>query len=350
MNNSVLIAPNMVLRPEFFNPSDSFIEEVEYEEVNNNSHQSDFVPSNVNFLESNTDAITLEELTNTCIVPTYADQTLTISHQDFINTVIDAAKDFYQGESFRTPTIRVSHEIQGRIPSALHKPKNELLESDKTRFFQRLAFAFTIPTIYETIDGQRMELCIGGVRNYNDYALYRASKGLEKFSIFVGWRVNVCSNQVLTGDGLKYQMEVANLNDLYRQCLMLFNQYNPAKDLHLMQTLTSTRITESQFAHIIGKCRMYQALPQTYQRYVPQLLITDSQINNAVKGFFNNPDFSVKDNSISMWDFHNLLTEANKQTSYIDSYLSRAVNATEVSVGINNAITGIDNRYDWFLN
>lgn len=46
-----------------------------------------------------------------------------------------------------------------------------------------------------------------------------------------------------------------------------------------------------------------------------------------------------KRESISMFDFHNLLTEANK-SSYIDSYLQRAVNATEVSVGINNALHG----------
>ena len=48
-----------------------------------------------------------------------------------------------------------------------------------------------------------------------------------------------------------------------------------------------------------------------------------------------------------MWNFHNLLTEANK-SSYIDSYLSRAVNATDVSVGLNNALHG-DTTYQWFL-
>lgn len=52
-------------------------------------------------------------------------------------------------------------------------------------------------------------------------------------------------------------------------------------------------------------------------------------------------------NSSSMFDFHNLLTEANK-SSYIDTYLQRAVNATEVAVGINNALHG-DPKYAWFL-
>ena len=93
--------------------------------------------------------------------------------------------------------------------------------------------------------------------------------------------------------------------------------------------------------------RHYQALPNRYQRSVPKLLITDSQINNVCRDFYADPNFGVKDNTISMFDFHNLLTEANK-SSYIDSYLQRAVNATEVAVGINNALHG-DSKYAWFL-
>lgn len=58
--------------------------------------------------------------------------------------------------------------------------------------------------------------------------------------------------------------------------------------------------------------------------------------------------FGVKNEGISMFDFHNLLTQANKG-SYIDTYLQRAVNATEVSVGINNVLQGTDNKYAWFL-
>ena len=156
----------------------------------------------VSFLEANTDAITLDELANKCVVPTWANLESTISHQDFVSCVHDAACSFYAGERVNIPEIRVSHIVRGRIPSALGKKASELLECEKTQFYQRLAFAFTIPTIVETIRGQRLELCIGGVRNYSDLNLYRASKGLEKFSCFVGWRVRICSNQVLTGEGV----------------------------------------------------------------------------------------------------------------------------------------------------
>ncbi len=301
----------------------------------------------VSFLDANTNSITLDELKNQCVVPTWANQELTISHQDFIEAVYDAASTFYQGESITAPSIRVSHIVRGRTPDALGKKASELLECEMTQFYQRLAFAFTIPTIYETINGQRLELCVGGVRNYNDLNLYRSSKGVEKFSVFVGWRVRICSNQVLTGDGVKLSLEVMDLKQLYQQVMELFYSFIPAKDIHLMQQLSNTTLTETQFAQIVGRMRLYQAIPQGLSRKIPRLLITDSQINNVCRGYYNNPDFGGQGDAISMWNFHNLLTEANK-TSYIDSYLSRAVNATEVSVGLNNALHG-DTTYQWFL-
>ena len=128
--------------------------------------------SGISFLEANTDAITMNELANKCVVPTWANQELTIAHQDFISCVHDAASSFYAGERLNSPDIRVSHIVRGRVPQALGKKASEFLECEKTQFYQRLAFAFTIPTITETVRGQRLELCIGGVRNYSDLNLY----------------------------------------------------------------------------------------------------------------------------------------------------------------------------------
>ena len=337
--NDLLLMPSAVAK----NNSNRF-EYADFEEV----VEHPVTKSHVSFLDANTNSITLDELKTQCVVPTWANQELTISHQDFIEAVHDAAKTFYQGETVNAPDIRVSHIVRGRTPNALGKRASELLECEKTQFYQRMAFAFTLPTVYETIEGQRLELCVGGVRNYNDLNLYRASKSLEKFSVFVGWRVRICSNQVLTGQGVKLSMEVMDLKQLYQQVMELFNQFNPAKDIHLMQTLSNTYLTETQFAQIVGRMRLYQALPQGLSRYIPRLLITDSQINNVCRGYYGNPDFSAgKDGSLSMWNFHNLLTESNK-SSYIDTYLKRAVNATDVAVGINNALHG-DSTYQWFL-
>ena len=301
----------------------------------------------VNFLEANTNAITLKELAEECVVPTWANQELTISHQDFINTVHDAACNVFAGETVNTPEIRVSHIVRGRIPSALGKRSSELLESEKTQFYQRLAFAFTIPSLHECINGQRLELCIGGVRNYSDLNLYRANRGMEKFTIFIGWRVNVCSNQVLTGDGVRLNLEVMSIHDLYKSVLELFYSFNLERDIELLQNLTKVRLDERTFAQIVGRMRLYQALPSYQQRRIPKLLITDSQINNVCRDYYNNPNFGAKDSSITLFDFHNLLTEANK-SSYINDYVQRGINATEVTVGICKALQG-DSEYSWFL-
>ena len=90
-------------------------ENVQFEDINVTTSPS------VTFLEANTSAISIEELTVNCVVPTWANQELTISHQDFINTVHDAACNVFSGELINQPEIRVSHIVRGRIPSALGK-------------------------------------------------------------------------------------------------------------------------------------------------------------------------------------------------------------------------------------
>ena len=137
----------LVLMPAVANNSNNY-DYADYEEV----VEQPAIKSNVSFLEANTNQITLDELKNQCVVPTWANQELTISHQDFIEAVHDAAQSFYQGETVTAPDIRVSHIVRGRTPNALSKRASELLECEKTQFYQRMAFAFTIPTIYETIE------------------------------------------------------------------------------------------------------------------------------------------------------------------------------------------------------
>ena len=168
--NDLLLMPSAVAT----NNSNQF-EYADYEEVLEQPVTS--TQSYVSFLDANTNHITMDELKSQCVVPTWANQELTISHQDFIESVHDAAQSFYQGEAVTAPSIRVSHIVRGRTPNALGKRASELLECEKTQFYQRLAFAFTIPTIYETIDGQKLELCVGGVRNYNDKTALTTGNG-----------------------------------------------------------------------------------------------------------------------------------------------------------------------------
>ena len=299
------------------------------------------------FIEANTMEIDLQHLQSDCIVPVFSkDNELTISHNAFIETVWEAANTFFTGETIGKPDIRVSHIVKGRIPEAIHKPANQLLESDKTQYFERMMFCFEVPTIYETVEGNKLTLSIGGVRAYNQMNLY-SKKTVERFKVFVGFKNIVCCNLCVYTDGYLGNLEVSSTGDLFRSVLEMFNHYDPAKHIHLMQTLGNSYLTEHQFAQILGKMRLYQCLPQGYQKSIPRLLITDTQINSVAKAYIQDENFGGFGSDLSMWRFYNLLTGANK-SSYIDSFLDRSLNATEVAQGINMALHG-DERYSWFI-
>ena len=300
------------------------------------------------FIEANTKEVELSHLKNDCIVPVFSkDNELTISHNAFIETVEEAVNLFFSGEKIDSPDIRVSHIIKGRIPEAIHKPANQLLESDKTIYYERMMFCIEVPTIWENVNGNRLNLTIGGVRAYNHMNLY-SKKSPEKFKIFIGFKNLVCTNLCVSSDGYVEQLEVSSLHDLRMRVLEMLEKYDPAKHLHLMQTLGDTYMTEHQFCQILGKMRLYQALPQKLQREIPRLLITDTQINAVAKAYISDENFRADGSEIDMWKFYNLLTGANK-SSYIDSFLDRSYNATEIAQGIRDALHG-DNRYSWFIN
>lgn len=302
-----------------------------------------------NFIESNTQAITLVELTEKNIIPTFCDNSLTISHQNFIGAVTTMAEKVF-GEL--TPVeIRVSHPIIGRIPSAQHKKANELTEDEKTVFYQRMAFCCHAKNLSRSINGQTVHLCIGGVRAYNEDKLYYKTSPL-KFKIFVGWQVRVCSNLMLTCDGNSGTIECLTEADIMQKAFELFESFNPNKEntLQLLENLHSTRISEEQFCKIIGRLRLYQFLPTSEQKALPALNIGDQAVNSLVKGYVSNPNFGKKkDGDITCWNLLQLSTEAAK-SAYIDRFLDRNQNCTDFAIGIQKALNGEDTEgYSWFL-
>lgn len=299
------------------------------------------------FIEANTEEVTLQHLMNDCITPVFSkDNELTINHAQFIETIQDAVQSFFNGEQVEQADIRVSHMIKGRIPEAIHKPANQLLESDKTIYYERCAFCIDIPTIYETVGGNRLNLSVVGVRAYNQMNLY-SKKCPELFRLAIGFKNQVCCNMCVFTDGYKDDFRVSNTNELYRSALELFNGYNAAKHIHLMQSLGDTYMSEHQFCQIIGRMRLYQCLPTGYQKSLPRMLLTDTQINSVAKAYINDDNFGSFGNELDMWKFYNLLTGANK-SSYIDSFLDRSLNATELATGICSALHG-DDKYKWFI-
>ena len=300
------------------------------------------------FIEANTKEVDILHLRDECVVPVFRDNELTISHPQFIETVWKAANTFFRGETIYEPDIRVSHVIRNRKPEALHKPVNSLLDTDVTIFYERLAFCFEIPSIMEIVDGNQLNLTIGGVRAYN-HENFNSKKGVEKFKVFIGFKNLVCTNLCVSTDGYMSEIKVMSSQQLFKVVMQLFQQYNIAKHLHYMNTFKNSYLTEHQFAQFLGKSRLYQSLPFEKKKLLPELLMTDSQINLVAKSYYNDPDFGVSNDSreISIWNMYNLLTGANK-SSYIDNFLDRSLNATQLTDGINRALYG-DKEYSWFI-
>ena len=228
----------------------------------------------------------------------------------------------------------------------MRKPASQLLDSDKTIYYERAAFSIDIPTVFETVMGNKLNLSIVGVRAYNQMNLY-SKKSPELFRLAIGFKNQVCCNMCIFTDGYKEDLRVTSTNGLYRAALELFNNFNPARQLQLLHSLGSTTMNEHQFCQILGKMRLYQCLPNYYQRNIPKMLLTDTQINSVAKAYINDENFSSFGEDINMWKFYNLLTGANK-SSYIDSFLDRSLNTTRLALGINAALHG-DERYKWFI-
>lgn len=301
------------------------------------------------FIEANTTEVSLIHLQQDCIVPVFSkDNEMTISHTNFIETVQEAATRFFVGENINTPDIRVSHIVKGRVPEAIYKPVNELLESDKTIYYERMAFCFEIPTIYEDINGNRLTLSIGGVRALNHENLY-GKKSSEKFKVFIGFKNLVCCNLCISTDGFKTEIRAMNTTGLLNTVIEMFKSYNPAQHLHYMNQFKDSYLTEHQFAQLIGKTRLYQNLPASQKKLLPALDFTDSHINMVAKAYYGDENFSKpeKADNISLWNVYNLFTGANKN-SYIDNFLDRSLNASQLIGGINKALYGND-EYKWFI-
>ena len=99
---------------------------------------------------------------------------------------------------------------------------------------------------------------------------------------------------------------------------------------------------------LVGKTRLYQYLPTAERKALPAMEFTDCHINTVAKAYYADENFSRGDNpEIDLWRVYNLFTGANK-SSYIDTFLDRSLNATELITGIGRAIEG-DAEYRWFV-
>ena len=294
-----------------------------------------------NFIEANTTEVSFSHLKNECTIPVFAkDNECTISHYEFIESTKEVVEDILDYKGVLKPDIRVSHVIKGRIPTAIGKPAKELLEHEKTTYYERLAFVIEIPEISAIINGNKLNLTIGGVRSYNQENLF-SKKSMEKFKVFIGFQNTVCTNLAISTDGLKEDLRVSSIGELKAKIYELINSYNKKQHLENMKRMFRYSLTEIQFAHLIGKMKLFPYLSKEEKQKLFPLAINDTQLNIVVRDYHMDAHFSKsEDNTINFWNVYNLLTEANKST-YIDSNLERNVNAYGF---INNILNSIENQ------
>lgn len=300
------------------------------------------------FIEANTKNISLSQLKNDCIIPVFSkDNEKTIAHQEFIEIAQECVQEIYPNENIGVPEIRVSHTIKGRTASAIYKPVKELLEHEKTQYFERMAFIIRIPSITENINGNHLALTVGGVRAYNQENLYN-KKTYEKFKFFIGFQNMVCCNLCISTDGFSEEMKAKSFQELKTAMLNLIGNYNAQYQLDQMKFLTEHSLTEKQFAQLIGKTKLYSFLPKGLKNEMPELMLNDGQISTVAKDYYLDNSFCRgNDGNINLWNVYNLFTGANK-SSYIDSFLSRNVNAFDFTKGLADTISG-SSKYHWFL-
>jgi hypothetical protein len=295
------------------------------------------------FIEANTEPMLLEEIREKHIIPVFAkNNETTISQVEFINLIGEIAETTFQ-QRIDPVEIRVSHPIKGRIPSARYKAANDLLPHEKTLYYERCAFLFKIPGISRTINGQEIQLTVGGIKAYNLDNLHRYGGSPQVFKIFIGFQVKVCCNLCIFTDGSKDQIKATNAEQLGNYIQQLFQSFDDEYQYQMLRQLVNDGITDAQFATLIGRTRMYMHMPPDSRKSMQPMLLSDSQINAVVKGYYTDPNFGIETQEMSYWNLYNLFTTATKG-SYIDSFLTRNCNSLEFSNYL------IQHPNTWFLN
>ena len=314
--------------------------------IQETKHDTD--SSTTAFIEANTIKMTLKEIREDQIIPVWLKSNeVLISHDDFIQTTYDVISEIFSGEQILNPSIRVSHPLKGRIPEAKNKPANLLAGHERTICYERMMFCIDIPSIQSEIDGNVLNLTIGGVKSYGEDNLYNNSGADQHFKLFIGFKNRVCTNLCLWSDGYAGNIVVRGLEQLHIMIHSLVKQYNSSHHLFHLRKLADYSLTETQFAQVIGRSRMFHHLPNKLSQEIPELLLGENQMSSVVKDYYSDKSF-CRDTSgnINLWRVYNLLTGANKAT-YIDQFLHRGVNAYNFVEQIRWALEG--KSQSWYL-
>jgi hypothetical protein len=310
---------------------------------------SNTVSTHKPFIEANTIDISLEVMAHEHIIPVWtANNEPLISHAEFIDVTEQITTRAFRGEHILKPQVRVSHPVKGRIPEARFKKAAELLPHEQTLYYERMAFIIEIPTITGVINGNILSLTVGGVKSYALDNMYgKRGYGAQHFQIFIGFQNKVCTNMCVYTDGYKLEANIRSLNQLVAALENLIRSFSYEEKVKSMNQLVNVELSETEFAQIIGRARLHRYLPEALKADVNPLLLGDQQMGAVARAYYEDADFSVnKTGNLSLWNFYNLLTGANK-TSYIDSFLERSVNSLDFTNEIMNH--KVFNKQFWYL-
>ena len=280
------------------------------------------------FITANTLGVEAEEIRQEHVIPVHLkDNEPMISHNQFIDAVCIAGADVFG--PMDKPMVRVSHPIKGRIPEARSKPSKELLPHETTLFYERLAWTASFPSITKQFGNEELCLTIGGVKAYNLDNSYSTKGTDEHFKLFVGFRNSVCTNLCVSTDGYMNDLKVNDASTISSIATTLFQQFNCDKELKKYKLMQEVSLTEKEFAHVLGRVKLYNAMPVKEKKQLPSLGISDSQLNTVAEEYYSDPVHGrSNDGRIDLWRMYNLLTSANK-SSYIDRFMDRNVKMYE---------------------
>ena len=271
------------------------------------------------FIVANTTSSSVAEMKKEHIIPVFAkDNEVAIAHYEFVQQTRDAVQMYFDQCVVPEPLVKVSHPIHGRIPEAMYKRPNELLDREKTLYYERMMFLIRVPAVTKVVGGQTLSLVVAGVKAYNWDRLH-GKLTPQRFKLAIGFQVHVCSNLCVFTDGHLVDFETNTIDDIYLKAYNMCANFNVEDQVRKLQEWSQISFSEEQFKSFIGRvrCDFFDSERDTSH------WLGDQQMAKVVRGYYTDEHFSRgNDGSITLWNLYNLLTEANK-SSYVDSFLDR---------------------------
>jgi hypothetical protein len=277
------------------------------------------------------------------------DNVETISHSEAISTVMDAVSTFFDGEDIKAPVVRVSHEMKLRNRFGMGKLVENLRPEDSDSYYQRMMAMIEIPSISHDINGSRCNLQVCIVRNYADCNLLGNSSQKQTMKLGIGFLNTICTNGMLSTDGVNLSIKITNTADFYKYCIELFKQYNYKQHLDDIRRLNDTVVNVSTLAQFLGRARMATALPNSMKNELglPDFILPEAQLNSMIRDYYTDENFGGFGRDITAYQLFMLLT--NYKNNYIDVTLERSINAYQCAQGIASAINHDDEAWSWFI-